>query len=221
LISTLFSSCVTLQNNFISTKQAIAENKKPVSDPERKRLNHEADSILKKLSAENTNVLHIKADDLNKIYTTFSRQLDYDRYYNSMLQKGQVLPDTLTTEQCLASIILLSSAADYDKSYYLNTKIRRALNRGNYSNNIPKNYLQKSNEFLYSPEVRKSIETCAERKISPEFDSLYNSLPKTDYLKAAWYWMYRGGERINSFVYDAPGQVVMLLEIQSGLLIKK
>lgn len=204
-IGIIFSSCVTLQNNFIATKQAAAENKKPVSDPERKKLNQEADSILRKLSSENTNALHIKADDLNKIYTTFSRQLDYDRYYNSILQKGQVLPDTLTSEQCLASIILLSSAADYDKSYYLNKKIRRALNRGNYSNNIPRNTLQKSNEFLYSPEVRERIENCAERKISSEFDSLYKSLPQTDYLKAAWYWLYRGNERISSFVYDATG----------------
>ncbi len=208
IIIFLLTSCLTLKENYISSSNPSSDANfisKPVSNAERKLLNHQADSIMKKLSERKGAELHIKAEDLNKLYTIFSRQIEYDRYYNSILLKGASDNDSITSEQCLASIYLLNSAAYYDKTYYANKKVRRALNRGNYSNNIPKNTLQKSNEFLYSPEIRKSISPCLEKKISPEFDSIYNSLPSTDYLHASKNWFNRGNESVSSFVYDATG----------------
>ena len=201
----LLSSCLTLKNNYIATtdKQPFPSQQKPISKAERRQLNLQACKILDPISREKNPGQYLKAAELNQLYSTFGQQLDFDRYYNSLLRKEEIRYDSLSETQCTVAAYLLNSAAEYDRSYQRNARVRRILNRGNQGNNIPKHTLQKSNNFLYSIFVRNSIASCKNVTLNSETDSLFNALPQTNVFKALKHWLHQGNDRVNDLVYDA------------------
>ena len=162
-----------------------------------------ADSILKVISDAKKKRGYLKALDINYLYSNFGDQLNNDRYYQCMLQKKSQKRDILNNEQYLATLELLSSAADYEYSYQKNRFVRRTLNRGDSGNSIPRQVLNKSRNFLYSPSVRKKLKAQSSSVKTALTDSLYQRLPPTNCWKFLSHWLYRDNDRIHSFLYGS------------------
>jgi hypothetical protein len=201
----LLTSCLTLKNNYIESTDRLPSlsRQRPVSKAERRQLNLQACNVLDTISGGKNQGKYLKAAELNQLYSAFGRQLDFDRYYNSILHKEEINYDSLSETQCMVAAYLLNSAAEYNRSYQRNSRVRQILNRGNLGNNIPKHTLQKSNNFLYSLFVRKSVSSCKNITLNAESDSLFNALPQTNLFKAVTHWFYQGNDRMNDLVYDA------------------
>ena len=204
-ITILLTSCLTLKNNYIESTDRLPSiaPQKPVSKAERRQINSQACNLLESIPVEENQKQYLKAADLNLLYSGFGKQLDFDRYYNSLLQKGKISYDSLSETQCMVAAYLLNSAAEYDRSYQRNPRVRRILSRGNLGNNIPKHALQKSNNFLYSPIVRKSISSCNDIALNAETDSLFDALPRATVFSSFKHWFFQGNDRMKDLVYDA------------------
>lgn len=206
----LFSifSCANLKHNYLGkTKRdpsisKISEQQLSQLDLIRKHLDIKTDSLLLTLSAINQNNRHLNANEINKLYSNFRVQLDFDRIFNSILQTGRTKKNSLTAVQRYAGAYLLKSASVYDQLYQKNRKIRRPLNRGDIGNKIPHNILQKSRKFLYSPKIRKKLSRYNEKSKNTLADSLLHQLPATNFWKEAYYSIYRRNDRISALLYN-------------------
>jgi hypothetical protein len=178
----------TMAANFNSEKQKL-------------RIRARTDSLLKVIS-EHTKKRHFLGREINQLYSDFGVQLNGDRYYQYLLNKQPLIKDSLTYDQYLATLELLSSAASYDKSYQKEHMVRRAINRGDSGNDIPKHVLQKSRNFLYSPAIRKSLERNYLRYYNSKTDSLYKLLPHTGNAVALQKRIFRNNDQFHSFIYD-------------------
>jgi len=87
---------------------------------------------------------------------------------------------------------LLESAEAYDRYFRQNTQVRRAINRGNAANSIPKGLLNRTQRFLLSPSVRKSVTPSA----------IPDSIMPASFLALLGFNLYRRGDRINEAGYD-------------------
>lgn len=200
-------SCANLKRNYLGKAKRdpaiskISAQQLSQLDIIRKHLDLKTDSFLQVLSIKKHNNRHLSATEINKLYSDFRVQLDFDRIFNSILQTGRK-KNSLTPLQRSAGAYLLSSAFMYDQTYQKNRSIRRAINRGDIGNKIPRNILQKSRKFLYSPKVRKKLSQPNE-KTKPELaDSLLRQLPSTNFWKAAYYSIYRKNDRISALLYN-------------------
>jgi hypothetical protein len=202
----LLTACVSVQKNYLgSNKEKIKPLNRilyPLSDGERNFLNRYTDSLLTVNEQLKKAKKPLKAIDINELYSGFGIQLDHDRYYNAILQKGKENNDSIKWLQAYAAAQLLSSAASYDTIYQENRLVRRALNRGETGNNIPKKSLQRSRNYLYAPSVREKIAKQNKKCYYPATDSILGSLPKTNHLKALFYTIYRKNDRFNSLIYN-------------------
>jgi hypothetical protein len=161
-----------------------------------------ADSLLKVITEQKRKNKHLLGREINQLYAGFGEQLSNDRYYHYLLNKYPIAPDSLTYDQYLAALELMSSAASYDKSYQEDRFVRRAINRGDPGNNIPKNILQKSRNYLYSHSVRKILESDFPKYYNSETDSLFNVLPATSPAKALVKRVFRNNDLFHSFIYS-------------------
>ncbi len=118
-----------------------------------------------------------------------------------MLQSGRLNTGHLSSAQRFAAAKLLQSAAFYDRILQPKGKIRRALNRGEVGNGIPRGVLQKSRRFLYSVAVRKSVSSDPGNGKMDAADSLLVQLPKTTIWKSGFYGLYRKNDRIINACY--------------------
>lgn len=198
-------SCVTIRNNYLGPTNCEQEvfNQRMLSDSEKRQNLLKTDQLLQVVSEQRKQSMHFKAQLINQLYTDFGGQLNEDRKYQCLLNRQPINKDTLSAGQYLATIELLSSAANYEQYYQRNRFIRRNMNRGDSGNNIPKLILQKSRNFLFAPSVRKRLETQPVNLKTYLTDSLYRQLPKTNTFKATFHRVYRNNDRLHAFLYNS------------------
>lgn len=195
-------SCVSLQKNYLAGRTNPMVNLAP-SENTRHLLQHKADSLLLVISEQKKRGSHLRALEINQLYGIFGQQLNIDQYYHEVLQKNKINSDSLSPEQYQAALELLSSAGNYQRSYQKNRLVRRSLNRGDRGNNIPKGVLRKSGNFLFDPSIRQKIENNCLRYYSPQTDSVFNQLPKTNACIALRNRMFRNNDHIHACLYSS------------------
>ena len=164
---------------------------------EKKRIQLDEDSLLREIEIHKKNKNYLTAKDLNHLYSSFGDQLDVDRYYSSLLANDKSKRDSLTSLQAYAAASLLASARWYLDSLAVNPSIRRALNRGDKGNYIPRNILNKCDKFLYSYPLRSRLGKARHDSKYPT-DSLLKKLPQTNILKSLFRPVIHFPERIGS-----------------------
>lgn len=196
-------SCINLRYNYVGVphRQSLSDtlNVTYMQFYERQKIqvNNHADSLVKTVVANRRKRYHMRAAELNQLYTSFGEQLNIDRYFNGLLRKGRLKHDSLSALQSYAGSQLLLSASLYNRMYKSSRIIRRALNRGNKSNNVPRNTLRKSSNFLYSPSVRKIVTNGRRESIYPT-DSILGVLPRTNILRVLQNQVGQFGDQLNS-----------------------
>lgn len=204
-LTVLLISCVSIRANFLGQDNNNLNAGVPLSALSEKRklvLQTRADSLLNVISEQKKKNKHLSGREINQLYSGFGEQLNNDRYYHYFLNKYPIAPDSLTYDQYLAALELMSSAASYDKSYQVNRIVRRAINRGDPGNNIPENILQKSRNYLYSHSVRKTLENNFTKYYNATTDSLFKLLPATSPTKAFSNRVFRNNDLFHSFIYS-------------------
>jgi len=200
------SSCISIQKNYVGGK--LKDNCRPdktqysLSDTEREDINRNVDSLLSVITLHKNLKKPIRAAEINQLYSDFGRLLDHDRFYDSILHKNLIVNYNQRCSQTFAVAKLLSSAMSYNSIFQKNRTIRRAINMGESGNNIPKRVLQKSNNFLYSPSVRRKISNQCREKYCLQTDSILHLLPKTNMFKALYYRVYRHNDRYHCLIRD-------------------
>jgi hypothetical protein len=203
LVISMFS-CVSIRSNYLGRNQIAVGDTTLLQEPspmQKKMLQVRADSLLNIVSELKKKNRHLHGREINRLYSNFAEQLNNDRYYQYLLQKQSVDKDSLSYQQYLAALELMSSAAVYDKSYQTNRLIRRTINRGDRGNNIPKNILQKSRNYLYSHSIRKTLENNYAKYYNTKTDSLFGFLPTTSNCEALRKRVFRDNDRFHSFIY--------------------
>jgi len=199
-----FASCSSLQKNYLgkAERQFInikIDNKQLAQlDSARSITDHKADSLVRSFEAKG-HTRHLNAYEVNALFSGFADQLDCDRAYNSILQKSKKVKGQLSPMQRYAAAKLLRSAYTYDSLYQHQRKVRRTLNRGDAANNIPRNIIQKSRDFLYSSSVRKKLLNHSGKQDAA--DSLLMRLPATNFFKETYYSLYRHNDCIINSLY--------------------
>jgi len=206
LIALNLVACVTIQNNYLgvegTSRNLPIQTTNPPSDSERIAINRTVDSLLCIMALQKKEHKSLKANNINQLYTVFGKQLDQDRYYNSILQKEDLNPqENLPSKKYFAALKLLSSAADYQRSYQQIRFVRRALNRGDSGNNIPKRVLRKSGNYLYSCTVRKEVSRQNIKINNSGRDSLVSLLPCTNLIKSCFHRLYQDNDRFHDLLY--------------------
>ena len=210
LIGILFglSSCVSLNHNYLGAAKRQAGASAFVTsyiakqDSARLTLDAQMDSLLLTIWRKKKEDKCLSAGEINLLYSNFGSQLDYDRTFNAMLQSNKTRRKFLTPMQRYAGARLLYSAWLYDKSYQQVDVIRRALNRGDKGNQIPRNVMQKARRFLYAPSIRKKLSYRKKISKPDAVDSLLRQLPKATIFKEAYYSIFRQNDRIHSIRYN-------------------
>jgi hypothetical protein len=208
LVLVVASSCSSLKHNYLGkTKRNTANFNIGIEqlirlDSIRKRLDSNSDSLVRDLSVKKEKNKHLTAIEINKLYSNLGVQLEFDRIYNSILQSRKTKKKMLTPTQRYAGAYLLKSAYEYDQNYQKNKSIRRAINRGDIANKIPRNVLQKSRRFLYFPKIRRKLSLPVEQSKADPADELLRQLPPTNFFKAGFYSLYRHNDRISSLFYN-------------------
>jgi uncharacterized protein YycO len=200
------SSCVSLQKNYLVERINLLEDQKVnfiPSEAKKNILQIKADSLLQVISEHKRQGLHLHASEINQLYAVFGQQLNNDRYYNEILQREKIDNDSLSPQQYLAALELLSSAENYQHSYGKNRLVRRTLNRGDRGNNIPRGVLWRSNKFLYDPSIRRILEKCILRYYNHQTDSIFNQLPETNVFINLKNRVFRNNDRIHSCLYNS------------------
>ena len=204
LVIAMFS-CVSLRTNYLGVFTGSSNDRIQVSAPsdrQKLRLQARADSLLNIISEQKKKNRHLLGREINQLYSGFGEQLNNDRYYQYLLQRKSFVNDSLSYDQYWAALNLMSSAANYEQSYETNRTVRRAINRGDPGNNIPKHVLQRSRNFLYSHAVRKTLETDFSRFYNAKTDSLFKLLPATSSCKALRKRFFRDNDQFHSFIYS-------------------
>lgn len=199
-------SCASLKKNYLSARSYEGGNPDLsviLSETEKQILQRKADSLLLVVLERKKNNSHLRAREINQLYSIFGQQLNNDLYYNEVLQKSKINSDSLTPEQHRAALELLLSAKNYQCSYQKNRLVRRSFNRGDSGNNIPKGVLRRSSNYLYDPSIRKVLESSFLRYYNPKTDSLFNQLPKTSSCIALRKRIFRDNDQIHSCVYNS------------------
>lgn len=198
-------SCVSIRTNYLGSTncEQISANRIYESSHGKKEKLVAADSLLQVISETKKQNRSLKALDINHLYANLGKQLNEDRYFQCLLQNKPIVKDQLSNEQYLATLELLSSAADYEYSYQKNRFVRRTLNRGDSGNSIPKHVLYKSRNFLYSNSIRKMLINQFDGNKSPLTDSLLRRLPATNCWKSWTHRIFKNNDRIHSFFYGS------------------
>jgi hypothetical protein len=96
LFVTLYlSSCIGLRNNYLGkgSRQRIPFKVDVLQmtrlDSVRKHMDIHLDSLVSSLAAKG-HTRHLKANEINELFSGFGTDLDYDRIFNSMLQNGSL-----------------------------------------------------------------------------------------------------------------------------------
>jgi len=206
LLALNLAACVTIQKNYLGASltghNIHIQLYKPYSDFEINSINRKVDSLLHIMTLQKKDRRSLKAADINQLYTAFGKQLNQDRYYNSILQReGFNSQDNLQSEKYFAAIKLLISASEYNRSYHQIRFVRRAVNRGDSGNNIPKRVLRKSDNYLYSCSVRKEISKQNKKLNNSGRDSLVSLLPCTNLIKSCFRRIYQDNDRFHDLLY--------------------
>jgi len=206
LLAVICTSCATIQKNYLGNDRYGISPEFPtpkrLSASEYESLNRNIDSILQTIESQKKPKRSIRALYINQLFTGFGIQIENDRYYNSIIQKSFEGNDSLICNTTGAAAHLLYSAKVYDNTYQKNRIVRRALNRGESGNHIPKRALQKSRTFLYSPRVRKHLKQMNESSHNKLTDSILLLLPPTNGFKALAYRIYRKNDRLSTIIYS-------------------
>lgn len=198
-------SCVSLQNNYIGKSKPLLNDSiqsAALTEKQKLQLQIKSDSLLKIISEKKGKKHHLGGREINLLYSGFAEQLNSDRYYQNILEKHPIATDSLSYDQYLAALELMSSANNYEKSYQSNRIVRRTINRGDPGNNIPKRILYKSQNFLYSHSVRKTLEADFLKFYNAETDSLFKLLPATSSCKAMRKRFFRNNDFFHSLIYS-------------------
>lgn len=198
-------SCVSLQKNYLVGRIDLRAEPTPdivPSETEKKILQRKADSLLVIITEQKKHKSYLRAIQINQLYSVFGQQLNNDQYYIDVLQKNKIKTDSLSPEQYKATLELLSSAENYERSYQKNRVVRRSLNRGDRGNNIPREVLWKSNKFLYNPAIRKELEINFMRYYNRQTDSIFNQLPETNTCIALRNSVFHKNDRLHSCIYN-------------------
>jgi hypothetical protein len=100
---------------------------------------------------------NIPASLLNKLYATFYKQLAFDKACLNLLDNIDFQKDTLTIVQRKAMKQLLMVSQYYYNIYSSNEYVKRILNLGNSSYEIPVEVLMVYESILFSEEYRESL----------------------------------------------------------------
>ncbi len=204
LMVVLFS-CVSIRTSFLGSDFGALNDTILSAVPSEKQkmlLQLRADSLLKVIAEQKRKNKHLLGKEINQLYTGFGEQLNNDRYYQYLLNKKPFKKDSLSYDQYLAALELMTSAANYDKSYQKDRFARRTINRGDTGNNIPKNILQKSRNYLYSHSVRKTLESDFPKYYNSKTDSLFKVFPATSPAKSLCKRVFRNNDFFHSFIYS-------------------
>lgn len=204
LVVIIFTSCTSLKRGYLAKVKNETNN---ISDS----LNLSKIDSIRAFSVKKTDSLLVeyklhekekalRSSLINNLFEQFAIQLNHDRIYTSILQKNSNKKKKNNLIQYHnALVVLLNSAAYYNSTYEKSKRIRRAFNRGDIGNHIPKNVIQKSKRFLYATKVRKkAIENLQQLKT---IDSRIYKLPKTNIFKSAGVTLFRKNDRIINTVY--------------------
>jgi hypothetical protein len=198
------ASCANLKYNYlgrVKRQPNIPQNIYQL-DSSRRVLDIQCDSLLQTISVKKQENRHLSAQEVNLLSSNFGSQLEYDRFFNSMLQSSSLRRRFLTPMQRYAGARLLYAASIYDRSYQQNKVARRTLNLGDRGNQIPRNTLQKARKFLYSSSIRKKLSYKKKGELSDAADTVLQLLPATNCWKETVYSLFRKNDRISSFIYN-------------------
>lgn len=198
-------SCVTFRSNYLGSSNLGADEVillRPPSAEKRRILQNKADSLVRIITIQKDKNRHLRGREINQLYSGFGEQLNLDRYYHYKLQQIPVSTDSLSYDQYLAELELMSSASTYERIYQTNRIVRRALNRGEPGNNIPKHVLRKSQNFLYAPALRKVLELNFPKYYNSKTDSLFKQIPATNPVKAFRQRFFRGNDLYHAYLYS-------------------
>jgi len=216
------SACVTIPKNYLETDQWSSKSSmyktKPFSDQERVALSMDAYTLVQSIEQQKRQKRYLKANAVNQLFAGFGKQLDFDRQYNSILQKNSVATDSIKAVETYAAAQLLLSASIYENTYQKNRVVRRTLNRGESGNHIPKRALQRSRAYLYSTSVRKKISGHNKKYYSPATDSILRTLPKTNWLKEITCRVFQKNDRLNTVGYNFLFTTIKRLGYSAGLV---
>ncbi len=145
---------------------------------------------------------HIRANEINGIFSSFGQQLEFDRKQQFLVQNERDGNEILSEEQYKAALNLLESASRYEQSYLRDKTLRRMLNRGDVGNSIPKRALRKSSYYLYSPSIRRKINNYSEQSGDSLAFSILENLPSTNMLKAFEKGLFQHGDRLSGLIHS-------------------
>lgn len=210
IILLLFGSCTSLKHNYLGSVTrrdpgitSINVIQKMGLDSARRAQHCTMDSLMQAVSTTKKRNRHLAAGEINQLYNNFGSQLNDDRLFNALLQTGGLKRKKLSFRQRYAAVKLLYAAAEYDSTYQQVNMVRRALNRGDKGNHIPRHVLQKSHKFLYSPSIRRKLAS-ARNKTKPDVvDTLLQGLPRTNVFKSAYGNIYHHNDRLYGLLYNA------------------
>ncbi len=217
-----FASCITIPKNYLETDLWPAKSSfykaQSFSDQERVVLSKDADSLIHSIEIQKRQKRYLKANAVNQLFAGFGRQLDFDRYYNSILRESPGESDSMRSVETCAAAQLLYSASMYENTYQKNRVARRTLNQGESGNHIPKGALRRSRAYLYSASVRKKISGQNRKYYSPVTDSILKTLPGTNWLKEITCRIFQKNDRLNSIGYNLLFTTINTLGKSSGLI---
>lgn len=223
-LTVVLFSCVSIRTNFLGSDFGALNDTILSAVPSEKQkilLQVRADSLLKVITEQKRKNKHLLGREINQLYAGFGEQQNNDRYYQYLLNKKPFKKDSLSYDQYLAALELMTSAANYDKSYQKDRFVRRTINRGDTGNNIPKNILQKSRNYLYSHSVRRTLENNFTKYYNATTDSLFKLLPATSPTKAFSNRVFRNNDLFHSFIYSFVYDGSYIVGNTIGLFYKK
>lgn len=147
---------------------------------EKEQLHIQAWSIAKELPALRDALIPVNRQ--NRIFDNLALQLSHDTLLHAILR---VERHPAALEQ------LLVSASVYQSTFGAFRKDRRIINRGNSAAGIPRGFLYKSNRYLLSPSVRKSVPSSV----------LPDSLPPAGTFRLFAFNIFRQFDRLNEGGY--------------------
>jgi uncharacterized protein YycO len=203
LITSWLSSCVSLRKGYLGN--SVGSPVEPFTHHdtlliETEKIFSVGDSLAHCITQRKALGQHIRANEINGLFTSFGHQLEFDRKQQFLIQKEREGNEVMSYEQYKAALNLLESALCYELSYNRDKTLRRMLNRGDVGNSIPKRALRKSSYYLYSPSIRKKINSYSEQSGDSLAGSILKNLPSTNMLKALGKGLFQHGDRLSGLI---------------------
>ncbi len=202
-----FSSCLSIRQGYIRHTAALeqdffrglldSDSVLHRAQEEKEVLFEEAHRLLGDITASPGSP--VSAQKLNHLYSNLRENIRHDSLLHALARCG---------EKREALGLLLASAGEYNSSYRQSKPVRRIINRGNSSIGLPGGFLNKTQRFLLTPSLRKSIAGSA----IPEPATRASLAALTGFM------IWRHGDRIHQAGYEMVNQVSKIFGNLAGAI---